>query len=102
MSLDPVTGSPEKHRMASGWGGPELVSLPLTEEEGKGYSLKTSVPTQEGGLSYNAWLLHSQVSVFCIIPSSSIGRGKKGGLEQYANGALPSCGKEPQARELAT
>ena len=49
MSLDPVTGSPEKHRMASGWGGPELVSLPLTEEEGKGYSLKTSVPTQEGG-----------------------------------------------------
>ena len=52
MSLDPVTGTPEKHRMASGWGGPELVSLPLTEEEGKGYSLKTSVPTQEGGLSY--------------------------------------------------
>lgn len=85
------------------WGGPELVSLPLTEEEGKGYSLKTSVSTQERqGWATHAWLLHSQVAVFCIIPSSSIGRGKKGGLEQYANGALPSCGKEPQARGVRT
>lgn len=48
MSLDPVTGTPEKHRMAS-VGAPELVSLPLTEEERKGYSLKTAVPTQDGG-----------------------------------------------------
>lgn len=48
MSLDPVTGTPEKHRMAS-VGAPELVSLLLTEEERKGYSLKTSVPTQDGG-----------------------------------------------------
>ena len=52
MSLDPVTGTPKKHRMAS-VGAPERVSLPLTEEEGKGCSLKTSVPTQEG-----AELLH--------------------------------------------